>query len=502
MRAYRNSLSHYVKVYRRCLQTVLDEADIYGKYEMPRPDGIGAIRTYIRQQSGCNTLNLDDYTDSVIELRAMAATHKKLSVAKRHAHYIFIPVVLTDELRDYFEQNYPDELLWLPEEPTGGQEFTHTPKTDMNAITLGCVYQGRLKCYSFLGILTNSYQGRHMNDWLLVDIVEHSIRADPNGTTLTGGIARGLASAAQSYVTRRSAWETQHLKPEFHNRPGRSILIDFEAKKLMGTLEYRLAEPNLRESFRDVFDSLERTGRDKPRVITNHKPIDYGPLFEERQEAIKHQFALDIIHHRIESVDIFRNAKRLPQSYHSVSDIIPVAELLQSPEITLSAAERIYAVVFDGKSSQDVYIQQPLLSDDILHEFACKCTEDTIQYITGRGDYADQQAEDKARRIAYCKNVISTMRRWMCGEATDEELRTARAARPKVKYGFMEYHGYRATDPGGFYAAHDGYRDALALVPESQRDMWARKQLRYLLSLLPPDDQPTSTTAIAADTSA
>lgn len=69
----------------------------------------------------------------------------------------------------------------------------------------------------------------------------------------------------------------------------------------------------------------------------------------------------------------------------------------------IPAEDRLWAV-----------LRAEFIPDRILHEFACRCAEDALSRI----DNPDPRSI----------NAIAVKRRWIAGEATDEELAAARAA--------------------------------------------------------------------------
>ena len=62
-----------------------------------------------------------------------------------------------------------------------------------------------------------------------------------------------------------------------------------------------------------------------------------------------------------------------------------------------------------------VVLREELVDAPILHEFACLCAESVLH-----------MTRDADRKI--CRSAIDTKRRWLRGDATDEELASARAA--------------------------------------------------------------------------
>jgi len=62
-----------------------------------------------------------------------------------------------------------------------------------------------------------------------------------------------------------------------------------------------------------------------------------------------------------------------------------------------------------------VVLDESLIDAPILHEFACQCAE-RVLHLT----------RDKDSEV--CRNAIDTKRRWLRGDATDEELFAARDA--------------------------------------------------------------------------
>jgi len=75
--------------------------------------------------------------------------------------------------------------------------------------------------------------------------------------------------------------------------------------------------------------------------------------------------------------------------------------------LDIPAKDRLWAVLREG-----------VVPDHLLHEFACRCAEHALSRI----DSPDQRSID----------AISTKRKWLKGEATDEELSEAWAAAEAV----------------------------------------------------------------------
>ncbi len=61
-----------------------------------------------------------------------------------------------------------------------------------------------------------------------------------------------------------------------------------------------------------------------------------------------------------------------------------------------------------------VVLREELVDAPILHEFACLCAKSVLH-----------MTRDADRKI--CRSAIDTKRRWLRGDATDEDLATARA---------------------------------------------------------------------------
>ena len=62
-----------------------------------------------------------------------------------------------------------------------------------------------------------------------------------------------------------------------------------------------------------------------------------------------------------------------------------------------------------------VVLREELIDAPVLHEYGCLCAE-SVLHLT----------HDKAREV--CRNAIDTKRRWLRGDATDEELAAAQSA--------------------------------------------------------------------------
>jgi len=80
-----------------------------------------------------------------------------------------------------------------------------------------------------------------------------------------------------------------------------------------------------------------------------------------------------------------------------------------------------------------------LNATNILHEFACRCAEDALQAAGVTDDM--------------CGNPIETSRRWLRGEATDEELSTASFAARSAAYHAARPAVYSATRFAAYTAA-------------------------------------------------
>jgi len=127
------------------------------------------------------------------------------------------------------------------------------------------------------------------------------------------------------------------------------------------------------------------------------------------------------------------------------------------------------------------------LSDAIMWEFACWCAEDALQYVKEKYGIEPDQGSI---------NAIETRRKWLKGEATDEELKVACAAAwiaVNAAYAaYAEYDAvfyaaraafyaaraafYAANDArSAFYAARDAYAAAVA---------YPAKQVKKLIEML------------------
>ena len=96
-----------------------------------------------------------------------------------------------------------------------------------------------------------------------------------------------------------------------------------------------------------------------------------------------------------------RGRRRLRYYAHKLGGSADALEILALRRIP--AEDRLWAV-----------LREEFIPDRILHEFACRCAEDALSRI----DNPDPRSI----------NAIVVKRRWIAGEATDEELAAAEAA--------------------------------------------------------------------------
>jgi hypothetical protein len=123
----------------------------------------------------------------------------------------------------------------------------------------------------------------------------------------------------------------------------------------------------------------------------------------------------------------------------------------------ISAEDRLWAVL------REEFIDAP-----VLHEFACRCAEVALATIS-----------DPDPRYV---EAIATKRRWLRGEATDEELKAAGAA---AAWYAARYAARYAAQDAAWYAAWAAWAAARAAAWE---DVARRNQIALLRGLLEEND--------------
>jgi hypothetical protein len=133
----------------------------------------------------------------------------------------------------------------------------------------------------------------------------------------------------------------------------------------------------------------------------------------------------------------------------------------------IPAKDRLWAV-----------LREELIDAPVLHEFACRCAESALALI-----------ENPDPRSA---NAIAVKRRWLKGEATDEELVAARAAARSAAWAAARSAAWAAAraaaESAAWVAAEAAARAAAWSAARAAAEAAARdEQIRLLTELLKED---------------
>lgn len=142
-------------------------------------------------------------------------------------------------------------------------------------------------------------------------------------------------------------------------------------------------------------------------------------------------------------------------------------DVLNLPDEEVSAADKLWAVL------RDEFIEAP-----VLHEFACRCAEDALKLV----DNPDP------RSVA----AIEAKRKWLRGEITDEELKSARKAACSAACSAAWYSACSAARDAAWSAAcsaacsaaWSAASDAARAAWSAARDAARAKQVEMLKGML------------------